>query len=543
MFVGGDPTYTGGWEHYALLTAGGTPLAAKKKLHSILAADEFFEYVESWRRRQPEGAPIDRPLAALVDEYCSTRALRPEEETFVRWHVDLLARDDWAAGAEVLSAYYWDDGYEVYGYGDSVILGGFQALAEHLAKQVKVRFDCRVERIELPLDGSAGVRLHTSQGMIESDAAIVTLPLGVLKAGAVVFDPPLGLAKKRAIEALGVGGLAKLALFFDEPFWPRDRYVFGHIAEDRAAFPADVVNLLVSNGIPCLVIVVGGALGRQLEAWDLDEATQWGLRFLRTLWGAQVPSPARVMRTEWSLDPLAYGSYSYVAVGSTPADFEALAEPVEDRLFFAGEATDRSHWACAHSAYLSGLREAARITGDDSLLPIRHFSENRRWRDQLERLSRFLSLRSELLDSVDIELRMSALESSEVFRDLPKGELRCLALMFEPRSIGAGEFLWRAGDLAREVVVVARGEVMICEASGKLIREVGVGAVIGEYAFYVKQHRQAEARAKTDCEILALDYPRFRRFLDAFPAALHALLRITIARFVALERRAPGSSL
>lgn len=536
VFVGGDPTYTGGWEHLALLESGGLPLPAEAKLRSLLAADDFFEFVEAWRRSHPADASPDRSLGALVDDYCSVRAASREEERSIRWHADLLAREDWAAGVEALSARHWDDGYEVYGYGDSIILGGFQALADALAERVSVRLDCRVARVELPSDGTVGVRLQTSQGTIEADAAIVTLPLGVLKAGTVVFDPPLGSAKQRAIDALGMGSLAKLLLFFDEPFWPRDRYVFGHVPEQGETLPADVVNLFASNGIACLVILVGGDLGRWLERSSLEEATEWGLRFLRRLWGTSVPSPSRVLRTEWSLDPFALGSYSYVAVGSTPADFEALAEPVSDRLFFAGEATDRAHWACAHSAYLSGLREAARISGDESLLPTRHFRENRRWRAQLERLSRFLALRAERLDPVDIGLRLRALEASEVFRGLETTELRYLALMFERRTLGAGERLWREGDPAREVVVIAAGEVSITDSSGEWIRDVGVGAVIGEYAFYVEQRRQADARAKTDSELLVLDYPRFRRFLDAFPSALHALLRITIERFVALER-------
>jgi monoamine oxidase len=58
---------------------------------------------------------------------------------------------------------------------------------------------------------------------------------------------------------------------------------------------------------------------------------------------------------------LAYGSYSYIPVGVSPADRQTLAQPVGRRLFFAGEATSGEYPATVHGAYLSGVREAKRI--------------------------------------------------------------------------------------------------------------------------------------------------------------------------------------
>ena len=68
-----------------------------------------------------------------------------------------------------------------------------------------------------------------------------------------------------------------------------------------------------------------------------------------------------MVRTQWASDPFAGGSYSYVPVGATGEEYDALAEPVGSRLFFAGEATSRDYHATVHGAYLSGLREAERI--------------------------------------------------------------------------------------------------------------------------------------------------------------------------------------
>ncbi|VAI76039.1 unnamed protein product [Triticum turgidum subsp. durum] len=78
--------------------------------------------------------------------------------------------------------------------------------------------------------------------------------------------------------------------------------------------------------------------------------------------GVTVPDPIQSACTRWGSDPLCCGSYSHIRVGSSGTDYDILAESVsEDRLFFAGEATNRAYPATMHGALLSGLREASRI--------------------------------------------------------------------------------------------------------------------------------------------------------------------------------------
>ena len=77
--------------------------------------------------------------------------------------------------------------------------------------------------------------------------------------------------------------------------------------------------------------------------------------------GFSIPDPTSYLNTRWSNDPFSYGSYSYLKVGSTDYDHDAIAKPVSNRLFFAGEATCPKYFATTHGAYLSGIREAERI--------------------------------------------------------------------------------------------------------------------------------------------------------------------------------------
>ena len=74
-----------------------------------------------------------------------------------------------------------------------------------------------------------------------------------------------------------------------------------------------------------------------------------------------MPNPVQTVCTRWGSDSLCFGSYSNVAVGASGDDYDTMAQSVDDRLFFAGEATIRKYPATMHGALLSGYREAANM--------------------------------------------------------------------------------------------------------------------------------------------------------------------------------------
>ncbi|HSP51727.1 MAG TPA: FAD-dependent oxidoreductase [Cryobacterium sp.] len=76
-----------------------------------------------------------------------------------------------------------------------------------------------------------------------------------------------------------------------------------------------------------------------------------------------VPKPAAMRRTSWSADPFARGSFSFPAVGATPEQRAALSQPVDDRLFFAGEATSTDAFGTVQGARDSGERVARDVFG------------------------------------------------------------------------------------------------------------------------------------------------------------------------------------
>ncbi len=532
LYVGGDSTYTGGWHPLSLFGPDGRSLSSEEKLEGLLFVDEVRDLIEALRREIAASGGADVSVAEAVARVLGHRELTAQQRAHLEWHFRLLSRDDWAAGAESLSLLSWDDGYEVYGYGDSVFIDGMQALPERLASGLDIRFDHVVERIEY----GKGVRVFTSRGMLSGDVAIVSLPSGVLKGSSVIFDPPLPDAKQRAIQRIGVGTLAKIVLEFSEPFWPKNQYAFGYVSEPIQAEPTLVINLWKTHRLPALMLTVGGELGSHIEAGTDSDALSLGTRIVRRLFGEAASQPTNVIVTRWSLDPFARGAYSYMAVGASPADIEAIAQPVDKCLFFAGEATVRSHWACVHGAYVSGLREAARLTGDVRILPARHFTENRRWRDMLQRADRFFNLVNRNLDSDEIDFRFSVLGQSAVFASVPSQDLRVLATMFERKQYVDGETICSAGEPATCMYAVAAGEVEVyLPGAEAALATMRVPDVVGEYGMFRQAGRTATLIAKGPTVVLALDYHRFKRFLMAFPESLMALMTRTVERLQDLQ--------
>lgn len=374
-----------------------------------------------------------------------------------------------------------------------------------------------------------------------ADAAIVTLPLGVLQSGSIQFAPELPVEKRAAIDRLGVGVLNKVTVAFDAPFWPTGQYVFGRLHRAVPNAPTCVINLWKTHHVPKLVLLAGGSLGRCVEVWTEVELRDWCVRVLRDVFGSSTPEPRLVERTRWHADPFARGSYSYIAVGSSPDDLQALAEPVGSRLFFAGEATVRQHWATTHSAYVSGLREAARISGHAEILPPRQFTENRRWRDMTQRANRFFNLRGRALSETDLRERVAVLRENAVFASVPASEMEVLATMFDVREFSAGQSMCEFGEMAREIYVIVQGDATLEVPGSGVARVLRRGDAFGEYGLFGSGTRSATVRAEGPAPVVALvmDYQRFQRYLMAFPESMAALLKLTVQRLLEHEAQPP----
>lgn len=291
---------------------------------------------------------LDRALAGMV--------LSEPELLELNYAVNVFLEQDSAADASELSCVYYDDGEE-FGGGDVLFPDGYGRLAEALAQGLDVRLGHVARKIA---HGKRQVEVTTERGSFTAERAIVTLPLGVLRSGSVEFDPGLPKRKAAAIGRLGMGLLDKLALRFPKVFWTQETHFLGYVSEEPGRWAA-FLNAAKYTGKPVLLAFNAGSSARRLEKLPDERVVAEAMAVLRKMYGASVPEPEAWRFTRWASDPYAGGSYSFVAVGASPKDYEALAEPVGERLFFAGEATSREHPATVHGAWLSGEREAQRI--------------------------------------------------------------------------------------------------------------------------------------------------------------------------------------
>lgn len=300
-------------------------------------------------------------LDTLQDLYSVAKS--KEERQVLDWHLANLEYANAGCLSE-LSASYWDqdDPYEMGG-DHCFLAGGNWRLVKALCEGVPVLYGKTVHTIRY---GSDGVEVIAGDQVFQADIVLCTVPLGVLKQKTITFEPELPQRKLDAVNRLGFGLLNKVAMVFPHVFWGEDIDTFGCLgnhSHDRGGFFLFYSYHTVSGGA-VLVALVAGEAAQDFEHTDPSNLLHRVLRVLRGIYnpkGVEVPNPVQTVCTKWGSDPLSYGSYSHVRVGSTGFDYDILAESVGNHLYFAGEATSRKYPATMHGAFLSGLREAGRI--------------------------------------------------------------------------------------------------------------------------------------------------------------------------------------
>jgi monoamine oxidase len=102
--------------------------------------------------------------------------------------------------------------------------------------------------------------------------------------------------------------------------------------------------------------------GRKTETMSDGQIIDEIMSHLKDIYGNSIPNPTNLLRTRWSNNENSFGAYSFTAVGTELKHFDDLAEEVNSKLFFAGEHTEADYFSTAHGAYLSGIREAEKIS-------------------------------------------------------------------------------------------------------------------------------------------------------------------------------------
>lgn len=307
--------------------------------------------------RIAQNANRDRSILETVRSAVQWDQLSGEDRSWVDYIINSNIEQEYSGSAADTSTYWFDSDLAFKGQ-DALLPDGYTTVTEHLANGLDVLTGTTVTEVAW---NPGGVTVTTNHGIMHADNVVITLPLGVLKANKVLFNPGLPAAKRKAIQALGMGLLNKCFLRFPKVFWPADRDWLEAIGQVPGLW-AEWVSYARPLGMPILVGFNAADVGREVETWSDRKTVDSAMGTLRRIFGNGIPDPVGYQITRWAADPFSLGSYSFNALGSRPGMRDDLARSIDGRVFFAGEATDRRYFGTVHGAYLSGLRVADEIS-------------------------------------------------------------------------------------------------------------------------------------------------------------------------------------
>ena len=316
-----------------------------------------------WRDQavHPAFPPPERQefLAALDDFYARAEDASDAPQDSVasewlepgnRWNPMIDAISTYINGCELDSVSVYDmDAYE-----DTEInwrvRHGYGALIAAYGASCDVALNASVSLID---HSGPRLRIETSRGTLSAGKVIVTVPTNLIADEAIRFHPPLP-AKVGAARGLPLGLADKVMLMLDEPeALPKDGSLRGALM--RTAMGTYHARPF---GQPCIEGFFGGRFAQELEDAGEGALAAQSIDEIVAMLGSDFRSKLKPLAaSRWSHDPFARGSYSHAMPGC--ADCRAvLAAPVDERIFFAGEATSPNFFSTAHGARDSGERAA-----------------------------------------------------------------------------------------------------------------------------------------------------------------------------------------
>lgn len=358
-FVPHDYTIARTWD-----AVEGAEVSLAQLLPAALAAENFYDALPGLQ----DSLGASASLQDGIDIYLPSLDLDAQAERHARFMLEQTTCEIDYAGPTTTTSLEVFDEEEWYGDDDHLVEGGYRSLVDALGEDLDVRLETVVTEV---LRDSAGVVVSTGSGeKILADRVIVTVPVGVLEAGSVRFEPPLPQSKLAALSRMDMSSLEKIVLRFDDSFWPDSgQQGWLLLSTERGELPL-ILDMSFHAGAPTLVLLHGGQRVREvLDAKSDAELVEDALAAIELAIGQTPPEPTASFVTRWQSDPYCLGSYTYPALGQSLEDFDTLAEPVEDRVLFAGEGTSSDYFGTVHGALQSGIREAMRLGGDSSALP------------------------------------------------------------------------------------------------------------------------------------------------------------------------------
>lgn len=350
---------------------------------SLVQAEEEFETLTEALKERSAKTPPSVTIAEVVSEELRSMQLPLQGQQIV----EALCSDLYVAELSSLSL----RGTVCHGFtGDhELVKGGYSQVIAALARGQgsdgcavraplsDIRLNSRVKKVVLN-PGSDGVRvfLQGQERPLEAHAVVITVSLGVLQSGDMLFSPPLPRFKLDALAGLKMGTENRIVLLFKKAFWPGAHF----LRPLQGRYTYMNLHALGVTGVLCAWVRPHAIL--EVEALSDEGAVADVCGQLQLLFGDSFKDPVASHVTRWASDVNTYGAYSYVPPNGKRKNFAALSialtgndavdaktfannlpyQPARNtRLFFAGEATSVDDAYTTHGAFTSGKREATRI--------------------------------------------------------------------------------------------------------------------------------------------------------------------------------------
>jgi monoamine oxidase len=349
-------------------------------LHGKLGPCDFFKEIDKLFEKMDERAP-DESFLSFVQRCCP----EPELELTKRWATGYITGFHAADPAQisihsVIKGSRADE--EIQAERAFRLPKGYRSLVEYFetelrARNVPIHLRTVVQEVHWK-KGSASIKAESAEQSIEFQAPriLVTVPLPILQGaqgeyGVIRFTPELPNQKQQALERLAMGKVVRVVLRFQERFWDRlrPRQPEKSLADLRFLFSQEPWFPTWWTTMPDKFPIITAwapfydaeRLCGQDELFVIDKA----LQTIARLFGISSHRVSSLFETaywhNWEKDPFSRGAYSYVKVGGDSAQRD-LSAPVENTLFFAGEATDVSgHNGTVHGALASAQRGVQEI--------------------------------------------------------------------------------------------------------------------------------------------------------------------------------------
>lgn len=234
------------------------------------------------------------------------------------------------------------------------IRGGYGAYLARLARGLPIRLDSPVTRLDW---SGRGVRAEGAFGAIQARVAVVTVPMGVLQAGAIRFDPALPAPVAEAVHGFRRGTYEHVVLHWPgAPFQGPDRLASFAAGRTR---PAGMLTRL--DGTAFHYFELDQPMRDRLDGRDPDAPRRLARAVLAERFGPRALASLSIpAASDWRRDPWSLGSWAVVPPGRFSIR-DDLKAPVGERLWFAGEALSRPQWGTVGGAWVEGERAAEEL--------------------------------------------------------------------------------------------------------------------------------------------------------------------------------------